>query len=302
MGKSSVSIEISGLTKSFGDVKAVDGLSFSVQPGSVTGFLGPNGAGKSTTLRMLLGLVRPDAGVATVGGRLYGELAAPSGEIGAALDASGFHPRRSGRGHLRVLCTASGIPAKRADEVLEQVGLADAAQRKVKGYSLGMRQRLALAGALLGNPSVLVLDEPANGLDPKGINWMRSLLREFADQGGTVLVSSHVLSEVEQLVDRVVVINKGRLVREGTLDEVAGGEGSVVTVRTPQADALIELFGERMASGVRADRTDVDLVRVWGLDVAEVGRIASAAGLEIHELGSERSSLEDIFFALTGDQ
>ncbi|KFG77043.1 ABC transporter ATP-binding protein [Streptomyces mutabilis] len=302
MGKSSVPIEISGLTKSFGDVKAVDGLSFSVQPGSVTGFLGPNGAGKSTTLRMLLGLVRPDAGVATIGGRRYGELASPSDEIGAALDASGFHPRRSGRGHLRVLCTANGIPSKRADEVLEKVGLADAAQRKVKGYSLGMRQRLALAGALLGNPSVLVLDEPANGLDPKGINWMRSMLRESADQGGTVLVSSHVLSEVEQLVDRVVVINKGRLVREGTLDEVAGGEGSVVTVRTPQADALLALFGERMAGGVRADRAEADLVRVWGLDVAEVGRIASAAGLEIHELGSERSSLEDIFFALTGDQ
>jgi ABC-2 type transport system ATP-binding protein len=199
-------------------------------------------------------------------------------------------------------CTANGIPAKRADEVLEKVGLADTAQRKVKGYSLGMRQRLALAGALLGNPSVLVLDEPANGLDPKGINWMRSMLREFADQGGTVLVSSHVLSEVEQLVDRVVVINKGRLVREGTLDEVAGGEGSVVTVRTPQADALLALFGERMAGGVRADRAEADLVRVWGLDVAEVGRIASAAGLEIHELGSERSSLEDIFFALTGDR
>lgn len=302
MGKSSVRIEISGLTKTFGDVKAVDGLSFAVEPGSVTGFLGPNGAGKSTTLRMLLGLVRPDSGAATFGARRYDELASPSGEVGAALDASGFHPRRSGKGHLRVLCTVNGFPARRADEVLERVGLAEAADRKVKGYSLGMRQRLALGAALLGDPSVLVLDEPANGLDPKGIIWMRALLREFADQGGTVLVSSHVLSEVEQMVDRVVVINKGKLIREGTLAEVSSGQETVVMVRTPDADTLCTLLAERMSSGVRADRAAPDLVRVWGLDVAEVGRIASAAQLEIHELGSERSSLEDIFFALTGDQ
>ncbi|HET6212426.1 MAG TPA: ATP-binding cassette domain-containing protein, partial [Micromonosporaceae bacterium] len=198
-------IVVSGLTKAFGEVRAVDGLSFTVEPGSITGFLGPNGAGKTTTLRMLLGLVAPDAGGATIGGREYRSLPAPGQEVGAALEATGFHPARTGRNHLRVYCTINGYPAGRADETLSTVGLTDAGGRPVRGYSLGMRQRLALAQALLGDPRVLVLDEPANGLDPEGIAWMRRLLRDLARQGRTVLVSSHVLSEMQQLVDHVVI-------------------------------------------------------------------------------------------------
>jgi len=209
-------IVISGLTKAFGGVHAVNHLSFTVEPAAITGFLGPNGAGKTTTLRMLLGLVTPDAGSATIGGRSYAALPVPSGEVGAVLEASGFHPARSGRGHLRVYCTVNGYPSRRADEVLALVGLTEAGRRPAGGYSLGMRQRLALAAALLGDPAVLVLDEPANGLDPEGIAWLRGLLRELAGQGRTVLVSSHVLSEVQQLVDHVVIVNHGRLVTQGT--------------------------------------------------------------------------------------
>jgi ABC-2 type transport system ATP-binding protein len=220
-------IVVSGLTKTFGPVRAVDDLSFVVEPGTVTGFLGPNGAGKTTTLRMLVGLVTPDAGTATIGGQRYVDLPAPSDTVGAALDTTGFHPARAGRDHLRVYCTVNGYPLSRADEVLELVGLADAAARPVKGYSLGMRQRLALATALLGNPRVLVLDEPVNGLDPEGIVWIRRLLRDLADQGRTVLVSSHLLWEVQQLVDQVVIINRGRLVRQGDLADLSRGFDSL---------------------------------------------------------------------------
>jgi ABC-2 type transport system ATP-binding protein len=220
-------IMVAGLTKSFGPVRAVDDLSFVVEPGTVTGFLGSNGAGKTTTLRMLLGLVTPDAGTATVGGRNYADLAAPSDTVGAALDATGFHPARSGRNHLRVYCAVNGYPVRRADEVLHLVDLAEAGSRPVKGYSLGMRQRLALATALLGDPEVLVLDEPANGLDPEGIRWMRGLLRELADGGRTVLVSSHLLWEMQQLADHVVIVNRGRLVRQGDLAELSNGYDSL---------------------------------------------------------------------------
>jgi ABC-2 type transport system ATP-binding protein len=202
-------ITVNGLSKRFGDVLAVDNLSFDVQQGTVVGFLGPNGAGKTTTLRMLLGLVTPTAGTATFGGRAYRELPAPTRTVGAVLEASGFHPGRSARNHLRVLATAAGIPHGRVDEVLGQVGLADAAGRRVGGFSLGMRQRLGLAAALLGDPAVLLLDEPANGLDPEGIHWLRGLIRRQADEGRTVLVSSHVLAEVAQTVDQVVIIAPG---------------------------------------------------------------------------------------------
>ncbi len=215
-------ITISGLTKCFVGVSAVDDLSFVVPPGSVTGFLGRNGAGKTTTLRMLLGLVTPDSGTATIGGRPYRDLDAPSRTVGAVLDAGAFHPARRGRDHLRVYCTVNDYPWRRADEVLDLVGLSASGQRKVGGYSLGMRQRLALATALLGDPGVLVLDEPATGLDPEGIAWLRSLLRRLADGGRTVLVSSHVLSEMQLLVDRVVIIERGKLVAEGELTEVCG--------------------------------------------------------------------------------
>lgn len=212
-------IDVCGLSKSYGAVRAVDDLTFSVAPGTVTGFLGPNGAGKTTTLRMLLGLVRPDQGAATIQGLSYRDIAAPATVVGAALDASGFHPARSGRAHLRVYCTVNGFAPERADEVLDLVGLAAAGSRRAGGYSLGMRQRLALAVAMLGDPQVLVLDEPANGLDPEGIVWMRRLLRDLAAQGRTVLVSSHVLTEMQQLVDHVVIIDGGCLRYQGPLGE-----------------------------------------------------------------------------------
>jgi ABC-2 type transport system ATP-binding protein len=223
-------IEIRGLVKRFGPVTAVDGVSFDVLPGRVTGFLGPNGAGKTTTLRMLAGLVAPDAGTATISGHRYAALASPGRQAGVVLEAAGFHPARTGRDHLRVYCTACGYPLRRADEVLEICGLAVAGRRKVRGYSMGMRQRLALAAALLGDPAALILDEPANGLDPAGIAWLRGLLRDYARSGRTVLYSSHVLPEVEQLADQVVIMHRGRLVRHGPLAELTGGQGGLEAV------------------------------------------------------------------------
>lgn len=227
MGSDAGRVVVRGLTKSYGPVAAVSDLSFTVEPGTVTGFLGPNGAGKTTSLKMILGLVSPDSGTATIGGRPYADLAEPRRMVGAALDASGFHPARTGRNHLRVYCTATGLPDRRADDVLESVGLSAAAHRRVRGYSLGMRQRLAIATALLGDPKVLILDEPANGLDPDGIRWMRDALRELARSGRTVLVSSHLLWEVEQLVDRVVILSQGRAVGHGRLDEIARGHDNL---------------------------------------------------------------------------
>jgi ABC-2 type transport system ATP-binding protein len=292
-------IEVSGLSKRFGDVKAVDDLTFTVEPGSVTGFLGPNGAGKTTTLRMLLGLVAPDSGHATISGRRYVDLPDPSGHVGAALEATGFHPARSGRNHLRVYCTANGYPHARADEVLEVVGLADAKRRSVGGYSLGMRQRLALAAALLGDPTVLILDEPANGLDPDGIVWMRRFLRRYVEQGRSVLVSSHVLTEMQQLVDRVVILDQGRLVRQGSLAELAG-TSSTVLVRTPQSARLSEAVKRSHSNGVRVDRVGPDTLHVLDLPADAIGRIALAEQVELHELTPRASDLEQIFFSLTG--
>ncbi len=237
MGGDAGWIVAAGLTKRFGRVTAVDGLSFTAAPGQVTGFLGPNGAGKTTTLRMLAGLVAPDAGAATISGHAYSALAAPGREAGVVLESAGFHPARTGRDHLRVYCTACGYPLRRADEVLEVCGLAAAGRRKVRGYSLGMRQRLALAAALLGDPAALILDEPANGLDPEGIAWLRGLLRDYARSGRTVLYSSHMLSEVEQLADQVVIMHSGRLVRHGTLAELTGGRGGLEEVFLSLTDA-----------------------------------------------------------------
>lgn len=217
-----VRIELAGLTKAYGGIRVVDELTFTAEPGTITAFLGPNGAGKTTAFRMLLGLVRPDAGRATIGGRRYADLPEPATEVGAVLETTGFHPARTGRNHLRTYCRMNGLALERADEVLDLVGLRDAARRAVRGYSLGMRQRLGLAHALLGDPRVLILDEPANGLDPEGIVWLRSLLRELAAHGRTILVSSHVLSEVQQLVDRAVIITGGRCVYEGALADLAG--------------------------------------------------------------------------------
>ncbi len=290
-------IVVSGLTKTFGPVKAVDNLSFTVESGSVTGFLGPNGAGKTTTLRCLLGLVTPNKGTATIGGQPYPELHTPSTAVGALLEASSFHPARSARNHLRVYCTVSGIPKKRADEVLDLVGLSSAANRKVKGFSMGMRQRLGLAAALLGDPKVLILDEPANGLDPEGIVWLRGFLRHLASEGRTILVSSHVLSEVEQTVDHIVIINQGTLVRQGSLDELSEHAGHAVLVRGPDIDRLVPLLDGRAEIDKLADGA----LRISGLDAAELGHLAFVERVELHELATEKSDLERIFFSLTGN-
>ena len=292
-----VRVEVRGLSKSFGQVRAVSDLSFTVEPGSVTGFLGPNGAGKTTTLRMLLGLMQPDAGTATFDGAPYATLPTPLRTVGAVLETA-FHPGRSGRNHLRVYCRAAGFPLSRADEVLAQVGLTDAGNRRAGGYSLGMRQRLALATALLGDPAVLVLDEPANGLDPEGIQWLRGFLRHLAhEQGRTVLVSSHLLSEVEQTVDRVVIVGAGCLVREGSMEQLrSGADGAgTVLVRSPEVTRFADLL---RAEGTTVTTEDGTLT-VAGTTPAEIGRRAFAAGVELHELRSRTSGLEEIYFQLT---
>ncbi|MEU8171359.1 ATP-binding cassette domain-containing protein [Microbispora hainanensis] len=290
-------IEIRNLVKSFGPVKAVDGVSFSVEAGSVTGYLGPNGAGKTTTLRCLLGLVTPDSGEALVNGERYVTLPNPVGEIGAVLEATSFHPGRTARNHLRVLCTAAGLPDARADEALEQVGLADAAGKRVSGFSLGMRQRLALASALLGRPRVYILDEPANGLDPAGIEWLRGFLRHLAhDQGAAVLVSSHVLAEVEQTVDNVVIIAKGRLVRQGSLAELTSDGTDAVRVRAAQA---AELAPALEAAGGVVEHVEDGLLRVRGLDPEAVGRVALDRRVVLTEVAQERSGLHKVFLDLT---
>jgi ABC-2 type transport system ATP-binding protein len=290
-------IEVENLTKRFGATLAVADLSFSVSPGTVTGFLGPNGAGKSTTLRSILGLVYPDAGRTSVLGRPYVELERPYHQVGAILETAEAHPGRSGRNHLRVLATASGVARSRVDEVLELVGMSEFARRRVKGYSLGMRQRLALAGALLGDPQVLVLDEPANGLDPQGIRWLRDLLRALAGEGRTVLVSSHVLAEVAQTVDHVVIIHKGRLVRQAAMAEVEAMAAGSALVRSPDA--------ERLASALRAEGIDSQSAGDGGLSVAappaRIGELAAAHGIVLHELTTARATLEEVFFELTTD-
>ncbi len=290
-------IVVSGLTKRYGRVTAVDALSFTVEPGSVTGFLGPNGAGKTTTLRMVLGLVVPDSGHATIGGHRYADLVHPSQQVGAVLDPT-FHPGRSGRNHLRAYTAAAGLPDRRVDEVLEQVGLAAAARRRAGGYSMGMRQRLGLATALLGNPQVLILDEPANGLDPEGIQWLRGFLRHLARaEGRTILVSSHLLAEVQQTVDRVVILAAGRLIREGSIQELAGADR--VQVRSPQAEALRQALA---GPGISVEATGPGALIVSGADIVTVGRAAYAEGIELHELSAARSDLEEIYFRLTGGE
>jgi ABC-2 type transport system ATP-binding protein len=290
-------IVVSGLTKVYGEVRAVDDLSFTVQPGRVTGFLGPNGAGKTTTLRMILNLVTPTAGAATIGGRHYADLREPLREVGAILEASSAHRGRSARNHLRVICAAAGFPLARADEVLELTGLRSAARRKFRGYSMGMRQRLGIAAAMLGDPRVLILDEPANGLDPEGIRWMRDLLRALAGEGRTILVSSHLLSEMELLADDVVIIADGRLVGQGEVaNMVSGGAvGERVRVRTPHAEKLLAELG----SEVTAQSDPSGLLMISGISAPAVGAAALRAGVELHELVSERADLDDVFLELT---
>jgi ABC-2 type transport system ATP-binding protein len=290
-------IDVAGLSKQFDVVRAVDDLSFTVGPGRVTGFLGPNGAGKTTTLRCLLGLVAPTSGSATIDGHSYHDLPHPMRVVGSALEATGFHPGRNARNHLRVLARAAGIDEKRVPEVLELVGLTDSTTRAVGGFSLGMRQRLQLAAALLGDPGVLVLDEPANGLDPEGIAWLRSFLRYLAGEGRTVLVSSHVLSEVEQTVDDVVIIAKGRLVRACPLEELTNDHSHVI-VRTPSPQQLADALAAH-APGAVVTREDGAL-HVIDADAATIGRIAFGAQVELHELRPAASDLEQVFLSLTG--
>ena len=289
-------LEVKNLTKRFGAVAAVDDLSFTVLPGRVTAFLGPNGAGKTTTLRILLGLVSPTAGTATVDGTPYRELRHPTSVVGAVLESSDFHPGRRARDHLRVLTIASGLPPGRIDPVLQLVGLTEVADRRVGGFSLGMRQRLGLASALLGEPEVLVLDEPANGLDPSGVHWLRQFLRAFAANGGTVVVSSHLLGEVAQLADDVVIIARGRLVTTGPLAELTDHAAGAVRVRTPQPEALRSALDERHI----AHRSVGDhVVLAAGTTTETVGEAAAARGVVLHELTNERSNLEDVFLQLT---
>jgi ABC-2 type transport system ATP-binding protein len=291
-------IDVVELSKRFGKTQAVAGLSFRVEPGTITGFLGPNGAGKSTTLRAVLGLVHPDAGSATVLGVRYRDLHDPLRRVGAVLEASEVHPGRSGRNHLRVLAAAAGLPRSRVEEVLEVVELKNAAKRRVKGYSLGMRQRLGLATALLGDPEVLVLDEPANGLDPAGIRWLRDLLRSLAAEGRTILISSHVLAEVAQTVDRVVIIHRGRLIQQATIEEVLAGARGLTRVKSPDVLRLRELLA---ATGATVSETEDGALAV-DVTPEQVGETAAANGIVLHELVIERATLEEVFLELTGGE
>jgi ABC-2 type transport system ATP-binding protein len=291
-------IVVRNLSKQYKRLRAVDDLSFTVRPGRVTGFLGPNGAGKTTTLRMLLNLVTPTSGSATIGGRRYVDLDQPIRHVGAVLEASSAHRGRTGLNHLRVICAAAGLPAQRADEALALVGLTPAAKRKFKGYSLGMKQRLGIAAAMLGDPRVLILDEPANGLDPEGIRWMRDLLKTLAAEGRTVLVSSHLLGEMQQLADDVVIVAAGKLVRQGPVDEVLGSMGAAlqVRVRTPDPAKLTAALAS--FNPVITPLPDGALL-VSGVEAAAVGHAAFTASVELHELTGERADLEQVFLQLT---
>jgi ABC-2 type transport system ATP-binding protein len=291
-------VEVRELHKRFGSVEAVRGLSFEAHAGRVTGFLGPNGAGKSTTLRALLGLIRPTAGTATFDGRRYEDLPQPTSEVGAVLEDTAFHPGRTARNHLRVLAVAGEHPPARVDVVLEQVGLTNAADRRVKGYSMGMRQRLAIAGALLGQPDILILDEPTNGLDPPGISWMRALMRDQAAGGRAVLVSSHLLAEVAQSVDDVVIIARGELRGQGTLEEVlgGGGDGIATEVRALEPERLA---AELQRRGFNVEQAG-DLLLVQDASTEDIGRVALDERVVLTSLAPRSRSLEAAFFALTG--
>jgi ABC-2 type transport system ATP-binding protein len=292
-------IEAFGLTKRYGDKVAVEGLSFTVQPGVVTGFLGPNGAGKSTTMRLLLGLDRPTSGTASINGRSYDQLAAPLCEVGALLEARAIHTGRSARNHLRALAATHGIGQRRVDEVLGIVGLTQVADKRAGGFSLGMGQRLGIASALLGDPHTLILDEPVNGLDPEGILWIRTLLRALAAEGRTVFVSSHLMSEMAQTATHLIVVGQGRLIADASVAEVtAASGGSVVRVRTEEAPRLRDVLA---ADGVIVTSTERDLLTVSGLSSAEIGRIALEARVALIELTPQQASLEEAFMELTRD-
>jgi ABC-2 type transport system ATP-binding protein len=293
-------IEVQGLSKRFGDKLAVDDLSFSVEFGRIVGFLGPNGAGKTTTLRALLGLIAPSGGTATIVGQPFTSLEDPAATVGAVLDGGMFHPGRSGRNHLRTLARASGVSDARVEELLELVQLEQDGRRRTKGYSLGMRQRLGLAAALLGDPRVLVLDEPANGLDPQGIRWLRDFLRALAAEGRAVLVSSHVLAEVAQTADDVVVIHRGRSILQSSLPELMAQHAGGTRVAGPDVGRLAELLRADGAA-VRPSDGDGSIV-VGDRDGEQIGRVIAANAIVISELAPVAQSLEDVFFELTGTQ
>jgi len=293
-------IAVEHLTKRYGSITAVDDLSFEVRRGAITGFLGPNGAGKTTTLRMVLGLARATSGSATVLGQPYAELDQPARRVGAALEVSSFHPGRSGRSHLRSLAAMADLPRSRVEEVLALVELTDAADRRAGKYSMGMRQRLALAATLLGDPEILVLDEPANGLDPQGVRWLRDVLRGRTAEGHTVLISSHVLAEIAQTVDDVVVISRGRLLHQGKIGDFTGRQTGLVRVQSPHNDRLSEVLAG--AGGhVRNDDSDGTLL-VEGLTRERIGDLALEATLAVYWLTEQTASLEEVFLELTGEQ
>ena len=292
-------IELHDVTKRYGHTTAVDHLSFEVRPGEVTGFLGPNGAGKSTTMRMIVGLDAPTSGSVTVDGHHYRELRFPLRHVGALLDAKAIHPGRSARGHLRWLADSNGISRRRVDEVLEIVGLAEVAQRRSGGFSLGMGQRLGIASALLGDPGTLLLDEPVNGLDPEGIQWIRQLLRSLADEGRSILVSSHLMSEMAQTADRLIVVGRGRLITQGTVAEVVHRSVTGhVRVDTAEPDRLSALLADR---GGHATAQPDGTLAVTGIDARDIGIVAGTAGITLYELTPRSASLEDAYFELTRD-
>ena len=293
-------IEIKDVSKRYGGKLAVDGLSFNVRPGMVTGFLGPNGAGKSTTMRMILGLDEPDRGEVTIDGRRYNEFKRPLYRVGALLDATAVHGGRSARAHLESLARSNGMRRGRVDAVLEQVGLTEVASKHVGGFSLGMKQRLGIAAALLGEPQVLMFDEPVNGLDPQGVRWVRGLFRSLAAEGRTVLVSSHLLSEMAQTADHLVVIGRGRLIADTGVEEfVEAGSAGRILVRTPYGGDLARLLVAEGAQVEQVEQTEHGILAVTGVTQERIGDVAAAHGLAIHELRADRASLEEAFMELT---
>jgi ABC-2 type transport system ATP-binding protein len=292
-------IEVRNLSKRYGDTLAVDDLSFDVRPGIVTGFLGPNGAGKSTTMRIMLGLDAPSAGYVKIDGRSYRDLPAPMQEIGSLLDAKAIQGGRSAYNHLLWVCQAAGLPGRRVGEVLDVVGLSDVAKRKVDGFSLGMSQRLGIATALLGNPRTLLFDEPVNGLDPEGIIWIRNLMKRLATEGRTVLVSSHLMSEMEDTAEHVVVIGRGRLIADTAIrDFIKTSSGNHVRVISPSAEAL---QAELRTQGATVEGNGAGILSVWNMEAAQIGEIAAANRFVLHELSPQRATLEEAFIELTRD-
>ncbi|MDQ2955867.1 MAG: ATP-binding cassette domain-containing protein [Actinomycetota bacterium] len=292
-------IEVEGLTKRYGTKTAVKNLSFTVHPGTVTGFLGPNGSGKSTTMRMIMGLDQATEGVARINGKRLRDAKAPTAEIGALLDAKGIHPGRSARNHLLALAQTNGVTTSRVDEVIDLVGLAGVARRRAGGFSLGMGQRLGIAGALLGNPRIVMLDEPVNGLDPEGILWIRNLLKSLAEEGRTVFVSSHLMSEMALTAEHLIVIGRGELIADSSVEAFIGrASHNTVLVRSPQAEQLRTVLSRPEVTISSQERS---VLEVSGLSSAEIGEAASAHGITLHELAPQHASLEEAFMELTGD-